>query len=387
MGLLDFLFSIPNDSVHYSSSKDTYEKEQARAAYRNEEKDDRSALNDLRVGDIESHIHLKKMPTESELEVFCPVCKSKIYPHSILIDKLGDLTKFIIKSLYFGKTLEEISALTQMGDLTINEEISFLVKGGLVTNDGKFLTKLGKQYGELIDIFDILSEGIDVTFNLFADRFEFGEVSFEESVDSELILDEHFIPTLARNDNYANSLNIALEYIKPDLPFCNEIKSSLYTTVYVDRNTSGYIRKYIRDFLTGENYPPKDPYVVVAMPVERIYFKPRYKWIDSYRDVIGAIKQLKEKHCGLLSEEAIRVCLAETEEEETGIVVKTINTVTGMIDDNIEVMSELPEEERIFVFDKESSELEIECENIYIEEVSRESLYHISYYPYSHLEE
>ena len=41
-------------------------------------------------------IQLNSSPSDTELILYCPLRKAKIYCHSVLIDKLGDLTKFII---------------------------------------------------------------------------------------------------------------------------------------------------------------------------------------------------------------------------------------------------------------------------------------------------
>ena len=53
-------------------------------------------------------IQLKEKPEDIKLTFYCPVQPARIYCHSILIDKLGDLTKFIVFSIYEGHSIEEI---------------------------------------------------------------------------------------------------------------------------------------------------------------------------------------------------------------------------------------------------------------------------------------
>ena len=71
---------------------------------------------------IERNLCLSSQPEEKQLELICPIRKAKIYCHSVLIDKLGDLTKFIVSSIYKGHSIEEICLLTRMGNATVEEE-------------------------------------------------------------------------------------------------------------------------------------------------------------------------------------------------------------------------------------------------------------------------
>ena len=54
------------------------------------------------TSELEKHLQLDGQLPDNEMLLFCPIRNAKIYCHSVLIDKLGDLTKFIITSLYEG---------------------------------------------------------------------------------------------------------------------------------------------------------------------------------------------------------------------------------------------------------------------------------------------
>ena len=56
----------------------------------------------LKVNDtkeIERNLKVKTQLQEIEMTFYCPIRNAKIYCHSVLVDKLGDLTKFIISSI------------------------------------------------------------------------------------------------------------------------------------------------------------------------------------------------------------------------------------------------------------------------------------------------
>ena len=79
----------------------------------------------LKVSDakeIKRNLQVVIQPQDIEMKFYCPIRNAKIYCHSVLVDKLGDLTKFIILSIYKGRSIEEICSLTQMGNITVKEE-------------------------------------------------------------------------------------------------------------------------------------------------------------------------------------------------------------------------------------------------------------------------
>jgi hypothetical protein len=104
------------------------------------------------TAELERHIQLEKMPPERSLELFCPIHSARIFCRSILVDKLGGLTKFIVVSLHEGHTIEEISNLTKMGEVTIQKEVDYLISVGLLSARDMTLTSDGHQYGDLLDI-------------------------------------------------------------------------------------------------------------------------------------------------------------------------------------------------------------------------------------------
>ena len=346
--------------------------------------------------EIEKSIRLEAKSDGTILELYCVVRRARVFCHSVLIDKLGDLTKFIISSLYAGHSIEEISDLTHMGLTTIKEETEYLIRGGLVKEDGGALTELGTQYGRLLEIFDKLSEGIVVDFNTFANLFEtiedetIDENGYCSEADPECILPNHFIPALARNDNYANSLDIAKEQIEEEAPFSREIKKSLYATVKIEKSQLGYKKMVIKDFSKGlKDKREKEACIKVAIPCDHVLYKPRYLWLDPYRSAISVIRNLSEIHDDLLSDKAKLIISTSMEEEKAEMITVDVDTVAGKLNKRWDKLEELSKEEAIFILDRHKVIISLSpgvCEGIYLEEIDREELYKIRYIPYSWME-
>lgn len=340
---------------------------------------------------IEKNIRLESETSGLLLELYCVIRPARIFCHSVLVDKLGDLTKFIIISLYEGHSIEEITNLTEMGSATIKEETEYLMRGGLVNNDKQSLTELGLQYGRILKIFDELSEGIVMAFDNFANLFEpISENGYCSEVNSEHVLPRSFIPILSRNDNYANSLDIAIEQIEEDAPFSNEIKNSLYATVQIEKHQLGYKRMVIRDFGKGLiDKREEETCIKVAIPFEHVQYRPRYAWIDPYRGDISTIRDLNEKHDDILSEKGRLIISAFKEEEEAEVITVDADTVAGELNSREGVVERLPEDETLYILDRQKVMISLSsktCEGIYLEEIGREELYKIRYFPYSWLE-
>ena len=276
-----------------------------------------------------------------------------------------------------------------MGNTTVKEELEYLVHGGLINDDQETLTELGKQYGILLKKFDELSEGIDISFNVFADKFEYIEADqCCDTPEKKYVLSGRFIPALARNDNYANSLDIAKGHIENDTPFCREIQNSLYATVKIDRDEIGYKHVYVRDFNKGYS-AESDACVKIAIPCDRVSYKPRYAWVDKFREVLPQLSCLEEKYEELLSDRAKQLINASKEEDEAEVITKTINTITGNIARYKDDFCGLPDNQQVYVLDRTPVQLELDaeaCKGIYLEEVNREQLYLIRYFPYNRME-
>ena len=352
-------------------------------------KPEKESLKVTDTAALEKCLQLENAPQYAEMVFYCPIRNAKIFCHSIIIDKLGDLTKFIIASLYKGHSIAEIGDLTQMGSTTVKEELDYLIRGGLIESDEATLTELGKQYGKLLEMFDELSDGIDVAFNVFSDEFEKDEEEkYTNEADSKYILKGHFIPALARNDNYANSKTIARHMIISDIPFCSEIKDSLYATVRIEKKETRYKVVRIRNFDNGSSLE-SEHCVKVAIPFDRITYKPRYSWIDQYRDVIPQVNTICEKNEELLSDKAMRLVSAAQEENEALEITKEINTISGTFKRFKNNLTELAGEKSLYVMDRQPVQLVLadeSCTGIYLEEVYREQLYHVCYYPFRQME-
>lgn len=345
----------------------------------------------IRIGDreiIEHHLTLKAQPKEIAIVFYCPMHMAKIYCHSILIDKLGDLTKFIVRSLYKGHSVEEICQLTAMGEITIKEEMAYLVRGGLVKEEDNRLTDLGSQYGKLLEKFNELSNGIEVTYNAFADSFEPDASICNEQPGEKELLPSHFVPTLARNDNYSNSLDVALRHIADETPFSKEIKQSLYTSVRVSKDIIGYKKVCIKSIDHGL-ISTTVPHVKIAIPYDRIAYKLKYTWIDPYRGAITLIKGLVEKYADLITEKAKLVINTVDEENDTDILQVEVNDITGEFSTAQKELTALPDDKSIFPIEKSRLDMVLRdetCAGIFLEEVDRQTLYQIRCFPYIRME-
>lgn len=341
-----------------------------------------------KVSDYEkilSAICLAKESTRAVKEEFyCPVRYAKIYIHSIIADKLGDLTKFIISSLYSGHTIDEICALTQMGRVTINEEIEYLTRGKILLNDRPVLSELGKEYGELLQKIESFKNGIDVIYNEYTNLFEPIVHYIVDSPKEGRILANRFIRVLARNDNYSNSREIALKKLGSDLPFSRELKNSLYTSVKIVGETK-YKVVSISDserFITHE----RDNCIKVAVPYTRITYKPRYLKL---RNCSGTIQSLLSTEDSMLSNKAKELIQAYKEEEKAESIVIEVNlfteTICNGLNDLITSVDESP-----FVLTGKGCSVGVDnkkCSGIYLDELEREFLFQICYYPYNRMEE
>lgn len=396
MGLFDFFSPKKKEPVRPSSvtrPSSTVKREPvSRPAPPREARTTTPKKAPLKVTDtkeIERNLKVETQLQEIEMTFYCPIRNAKIYCHSVLVDKLGDLTKFIISSIHEGHTIEEICALTQMGNTTIKEELDYLIRGGLISDDRQTLTELGEQYGVLLEKFSELSEGIDIAFNVFADKFEIiEEDQLVSDADQRYILEGHFIPALTRNDNYANSLEIAKNHIESETPFCREIRNSLYATVKIERTESKYRPVYIRDFSRGYS-SESDPCVKIAVPCDMITYKPRYKWVDEYRDVIQQISGIDGKYDDLLSDKARLLINTAKEEDEAETITIYINTVTGQLIRLKDDLGEAPNDPSVYVLEIRPMQIgldEDDCKGMYLQEINREHLYQVRYFPYSRME-
>ena len=338
---------------------------------------------------LERFLKLEQPPHNSVLELYCPVRKARIYCHSIVVDKLGDLTRFIISSLHDGHSIEEVCRLTQMGDITIKEETDYLVRGGLIGESRDALTELGYQYGELLKVFNTLSDGIDVAFNEFANLFEDIEEDYITTPDEGFILDKKYISELTRNENYANSKTIALEHIEADTPFCEEIRNSFYTTVKIEKEHIGYKAVHIKDFSKGTIYV-KEPCVGIVIPCDCVSLRPRYEWLNPYRGILSAICQVDEAFSNQLLTDMARLLVIASKEEEAADEIRVdINTITGSIQRVSDKLTESPDNNVRLVMERNTLQTVLDvdkCEGIYLEEVDRKMMYETRYFTYDQME-
>ena len=327
------------------------------------------------------------------LEVCFPVREAHIYFHSILIDNLGDLTKFIIQALYHGHSENEILSLTDMGEYTIEEEYDYLVTGGLLSEE-KELTELGIEYAQLLDYFEEQKDGIQVVLNTYTDSFEVERDDLIEDIHSSsaYYMPERYSPVLTRNDNYSNSLEIAKKHIKDLVPFGPEIRKSLYTTVRVAREQSKYVkRRFINSLDKGENYRinAEMQYVPVTIPIDEFTFLPRYYKADKHRDIMGSLQNVSNNSSELLSEEG-KVILELLEEESLcEPMTLHVNAITGEI---VSYWSQSENENTgngIIQLEAATCSLHLDekaSEDIYLETLSQKRLRMTKFFRYSEME-
>ena len=227
------------------------------------------------------------------------------------------------------------------------------------------------------------------SFNVFADKFEvIEEGQLVDDADRRYILDDHFIPALTRNDNYANSLEIARNQIESETPFCREIRNSLYATVKIERTESKYRPVYVKDFSRGYS-SESNPCVRIAVPCDMVTYKPRYKWVDEYRDVISQISGIDGKYDDFLSDKAKLLINTAKEESEAESITIYINTVTGKLIRSKDDLGEVPNDPSVYVLETQPIKLgldEDDCKGMYLQEINREHLYQVRYFPYSRME-
>ncbi len=340
---------------------------------------------------IEKNIHIE-VEKQEKLELCCKVHPAKIFCHSLIIDKLGDLTKFILKSLYNGNSIDEIKKLTQMGDITINEEIDYLKRSGVISEDNGILTELGEEYGKMINSFDELSGGINVWFNTFINSFEEDSDNNFFDKPTEFLLKDNYLFPLTRNDNYSNSRNIAIEKIYNGLKFEDKLKESLYTTVKIDKSTVRYKKLFLSEFNNGYEMKSElndNNYIELALPCYIIRYKVKYKSINCYRKIASILRDLQDNYSDLLSEKAKKIIYSLDEEEKAEEIV--INVVTATGDYCFEERNQMKENLKSNIMKLEHQKVNVlidrkNCEDIDLEEKNRQKMYIIRYFPYSSLE-
>ena len=276
-----------------------------------------------------------------------------------------------------------------MGPTTVKEELEYLIRGGLVDDDGSSLTELGNQYGKLLELFDTLSDGIAVAFNVFTDEFEpIDEVKYVRESNPQYTLPGHYNPVLARNDNYANSLRIAQQHIISEMPFCYEIKKSLYATVKIDKEETGFKVARIKDFDKGTQTEIANC-IKLFIPYDRITYRPRYTRLDQYRGILPQLLIISNQCDEMLTDKAKQVIGMSQEEDLAKTFTKEVNTVSGTIERIRRDLISLPDENTGFLLGRHPVCLNLnseQCNDLYLEEVGREQLYRVCYYAYKWME-
>lgn len=248
-----------------------------------------------------------------DIQIFCPVKRVRICCYSSILDKMSPLTKFIIRSISGGKTLEELDALTQIGARTIEDEIAYLRKGKLLEEEPLQLTQLGQDHSRLIDIFDRLSNGVEARLNLYTDRFEEGSsplYSREDLEKDSAVLEGKFSKVLLQNPNYSNSLELIRPFLEEGTPFLKEVAESLYTLIKLEKGDKPLYQKLI---LPAESQGEGS--IQFCLPVQEIRCHLQMNVLDPFRSVLDTLDKLEVFGEQLLSDRSLRLVKGWREEK------------------------------------------------------------------------
>lgn len=257
-----------------------------------------------------------------KLEVFCAVKLVRVYCHSHILDKMSDLTKFIICSVAEGRTADDIIALTQLGGHAVEDETAYLRKGKLL-EDGEelVLTPLGQEHFRLIRIFAELSKGIEAQLNLHTDRIEarpgrlYGQ---GELAPGAFLLNGKFSNVLLQNYNYSNSQEFVQPFLQGDTPFHGEILESLYTVVRLEKagQSSVYQRLEVPCLYEFAHPGLVEGAICFALPVHEIHYRLQIYALDNYRSVLSTLDLLEQFEKQLLSDRSLLLVRRFREERD-----------------------------------------------------------------------
>ena len=249
-----------------------------------------------------------------DIQIFCPVKRVRICCYSSILDKMSPLTKFIIRSISGGKTMEELDALTQIGARTIEDEIAYLRKGKLLEEGEPMqLTQLGQDHSRLIGIFDRLSNGVEARLNLYTDRFEKGSFPLYSREDLEkdsAVLEGKFSKVLLQNPNYSNSLELIRPFLEEGTPFLKEVTESLYTLTKLEKGNQPLYQKLILPAGSQGEGP-----LQFCLPVQEIRCRLRMNVLDPFRSVLDTLDKLEVFGEQLLSDRSLRLVKGWREEK------------------------------------------------------------------------
>lgn len=321
---------------------------------------------------------------EEDIQVFCPVKRVRICCYSSILDKMSLLTKFIIRSIAEGKTLEELEALTQIGARTIEDEIAYLRKGKLLEEEGPLrLSRLGQDHSRLINIFDRLSSGIDARLNLYTDQFEEDASPLrhqKELEEDSALLEGKFSKVLLKNPNYSNSLEFARPFLEEGTPFLEEVTESLYTLIKPEGNGETLYQKLILP--KGSQEDASGPKLLFCLPAQELHCRLRMNILEPFRTVLDTLDKLETFDKQLLSDRSLRLVKGWREEKAAPEYTICADLFHGTILGTEEGLTERPPEGS-FVLRARCSHIQFKLEEgskglgrqFYLEETGRQERY------------
>ena len=317
------------------------------------------AVDQLKVDDF--RIEFTSHP---ETLFLVPYLRIKIYCHSEQLDKMNDLSLFVLDCIDRKVPIEEIKTITNL-KAVIDEEIEYLKDLSLIeiVDNKVTVTPLGTYYSRLVSIIKPFRYGIEAYLNLFNNKIDVLDSScfVEPSLYPEAYIIENVVLkndqsyNLLKNENYQNSkmiirskcesafdelVNITGDTIQDELKAAKaDVLDSIYTTIGVGSKAQREIvyRLYQLDYdtkLIGNRC------ITLYTEVLECSVLPKSIRLDSYRDKMDSIMIVGDIP-RMLSAEGMSVINEYNDEKAASPFIIRKNKITNIPVINVVKESEL----------------------------------------------
>lgn len=263
--------------------------------------------------------------------VYCPVMKAEISIISQEVNELGLFSKVLVWAIGKGYSALEISEITGLPTLVVNDEIDYLVKIGLIEETGQEfkLTELGSSYFRKIVVVENFNDRKEqvlvncVSGEILEDKFTLIEKSQLSSKD--FLLSQRIIPELYWNLNPSNSKYFVLENynLSPLSPEELEL-IDVAVQLHMEKDKKRYLPckihavpfplyKEILNSVDDNHLIPREETAVFnethsllpfMYPIKRGKFLIKNRQLDLYRNLLTTLEKLKEFDRELISDKA-----------------------------------------------------------------------------------
>ena len=144
----------------------------------------------------------------------------------------------------------------------------------------------------------------------------------------------------------------------------------------IEKAEAKYKPVYVRDFGKGDS-SEINPCVKIAIPCDLVTYRPRYKWVDEYREAISQISSINAKFDDLLSDKAKLLINTVKEENDAEVIIVYINTITGQFIRLKNDLSEAPKDPSTYILGIQPIQLELAertCTGMNLNEIRREHM-------------